>query len=303
MPCRFSHRLSRDGIGAKRFRWKEGIGAVRRSQILEQVNWPAPGGLSMYVNRERVVYAGLLGKPEPRRFGALALYFTPGSDIEVQIGDGAWERRPGVAVPSNVVHNLRAENGIVGAVLIEAESITDEAAQQLVAAFADRPAETSDRLRAAFERYLTGEASGFDTLALDDLFLGGALPVRRMDRRIEAACDLIVAEPWERLSAEACADAAGLSFTHFLHLFKKEAGLPFRTFCAWKRARLMLPQVQSNKSLTDMAMDAGYPDSTHFSHSIRRVYGLKPSDIVSGSKRLKVHDAEASPSPAIGRGQ
>ncbi|WP_309901090.1 hypothetical protein [Variovorax soli] len=38
-----------------------------------------------------------------------------------------------------------------------------------------------------------------------------------------------------------------------------------------------------------MALDTGYPDSTHFSHSIRQVYGLRPSDILAGSRRLAVH--------------
>jgi AraC-like DNA-binding protein len=39
----------------------------------------------------------------------------------------------------------------------------------------------------------------------------------------------------------------------------------------------------------DIALDTGYPDSTHFSHSIRQVYGLRPSDILAGSRRLAVH--------------
>jgi AraC-like DNA-binding protein len=37
-----------------------------------------------------------------------------------------------------------------------------------------------------------------------------------------------------------------------------------------------------------VALDAGYPDSTHFSHSIRHVYGLKPRDLFAGSRRLTV---------------
>ena len=37
-----------------------------------------------------------------------------------------------------------------------------------------------------------------------------------------------------------------------------------------------------------VALDAGYPDASHFSHSIRDVFGLTPRSIVSGSRRLSL---------------
>ena len=46
--------------------------------------------------------------------------------------------------------------------------------------------------------------------------------------------------------------------------------------------------VDQSTTLTDVALGAGYPDSTHFSHSIRQVYGLKPKDIFAGSRKLRV---------------
>ena len=88
-----------------------------------------------------------------------------------------------------------------------------------------------------------------------------------------------------------CAASVHLSFSRFLHLFKQETGMAFRAFRAWKRARSLLRYVRQTATLTDIALEAGYPDSTHFSHSIRQVYGLKPSDILAGSRRLALHDA------------
>ena len=38
----------------------------------------------------------------------------------------------------------------------------------------------------------------------------------------------------------------------------------------------------------DRLLDTGYPDSTHFSHSIRQVYGLNPRDLFAGSRALTV---------------
>jgi methylphosphotriester-DNA--protein-cysteine methyltransferase len=72
-------------------------------------------------------------------------------------------------------------------------------------------------------------------------------------------------------------------------------GAPFRSFRTWKRARNVLHHVvRHDANLLDVALDAGYPDSTHFSHSIRQIYGLKPSDMFAGSRRLSVHAQIAS---------
>ena len=97
--------------------------------------------------------------------------------------------------------------------------------------------------------------------------------------------------PAEAVSAEQCAAEVHLSFSRFLHLFKEQTGMTFRAFRAWKRARSLLRYVRESTSLTDIALTAGYPDSPNFSHSIRQFYGLKPSDIVAGSRRLVLHHA------------
>ncbi|HEY1229584.1 MAG TPA: AraC family transcriptional regulator, partial [Ramlibacter sp.] len=102
------------------------------------------------------------------------------------------------------------------------------------------------------------------------------------------------ADPAQSASAQECAGWVHLSFSRFLHLFKDEVGLPFRSFRAWKRARSLLRHVRQSSTLTDIALDAGYPDATHFSHSIRQVYGLRPSEILAGSRRLALHDDDAA---------
>ena len=63
--------------------------------------------------------------------------------------------------------------------------------------------------------------------------------------------------------------------------------MTFRCFRAWKRARSFLSYVKL-PNLTEVALQIGYPDSTHFSHSIRNVYGLTPTDIRAGSRRLAI---------------
>jgi hypothetical protein len=57
----------------------------------------------------------------------------------------------------------------------------------------------------------------------------------------------------------------------------------------WKRARSLLHYVNRDANLAHVALNTGYPDSTHFSHSIRQIYGMKPKDIFAGSRRLAIY--------------
>ena len=104
----------------------------------------------------------------------------------------------------------------------------------------------------------------------------------------------------EPVTAASCAAQAGLSASRFLHLFKEQTGISFRSFRAWKRARHLLHFANQDLNLAHLAQDIGYPDSTHFSHSIRRFYGLKPRAIFSGSRDLAIYrGGQAAGEPAL----
>jgi AraC-like DNA-binding protein len=128
-----------------------------------------------------------------------------------------------------------------------------------------------------------------DAASFDRLCFGEALPQRRLDPRVVTAIALINRFSGEPATAESCAAAVGLSTSRFLHLFKDETDISFRSFRAWKRARYLLNFANQDLNLAHLAQDIGYPDSTHFSHSIRRFYGLKPRAIFSGSRDLAIY--------------
>ena len=133
-----------------------------------------------------------------------------------------------------------------------------------------------------------GPAVALNTAGFDQLLLGHTLAPRRIDPRIARVLAAICDDPAAAYPAQQGADAAGLSISRFLHLFKAEAGQAFRSLRTWKRARSLLHHVTRDASLVNVALDTGYPDSTHFSHSIRQVYGLKPRELFAGSRRLTV---------------
>jgi len=52
--------------------------------------------------------------------------------------------------------------------------------------------------------------------------------------------------------------------------------------------------VTQNANLATIALDAGYPDSTHFSHSIRNVFGPTPKSIFAGCRKLALCGGSAA---------
>lgn len=253
----------------------------------------------MWITTQRVFYAGLLGVAAERTFGGHGVYVAPAGAPanRICIGGGAWQSGALIVVPPQVPHRVESAGPLILNLLVEADSVDAARLPALLqhcgpvdhvegaASFVQRVRDGHGRLLAASGREC------FNSFDFDALFFGGALAVRGFDARIRTVIDRINADPAGSASAEACAAMVHLSFSRFLHLFKQETGVPFRAFRAWKRARSLLRHVREPSTLTDIALDTGYPDSTHFSHSIRQVYGLRPSDILAGSRRLALHDA------------
>ncbi|UUZ68822.1 helix-turn-helix transcriptional regulator [Polaromonas sp. P2-4] len=134
-----------------------------------------------------------------------------------------------------------------------------------------------------------------DDAGFDRMLFGEVLPRPQRDGRIQAVLDDIDAQPEGGTAAEVYAQGCHLSASRFVHLFKQETGIPLRTLRMWKRARSLLHCVNQRANLADIALLAGYPDSTHFSHSVRTVYGLSPKDMFAGSRELELLGATTVP--------
>jgi AraC-like DNA-binding protein len=146
------------------------------------------------------------------------------------------------------------------------------------------------RIRSAYEQLRDLQyRDGITSAELDIMCFGQILPQRALDPRVVRSIAQIDTFSGGPVTAASCAAAAGLSASRFLHLFKQETGISFRAFRAWKRARHLLHFANQDLNLAHLAQDIGYPDSTHFSHSIRRFYGLKPRAIFSGSRDLAIY--------------
>ncbi len=248
-------------------------------------------GKVMLITPDRVAYAGLLGRPQTREFGSLTVYVSLGSPFQLQVGNGEWESAEIRVVAADTPHQIRTTDRLIGSIMIETESVCmDKLPSFLQASSApDNLALIAATLRDAFAGLMDGSAPVELIRAnFDRFFFGEALVPRSMEPRMAKVVNAIKSQPCDTQGAEEFASLVDLSFSRFLHLFKNEVGTTFRRFRAWKRARSFLSYVNTELNLTDIALETGYPDSSHFSHSIRRVWGLTPKNIVAGSRRLAV---------------
>ncbi|MGD9944895.1 MAG: helix-turn-helix domain-containing protein [Burkholderiaceae bacterium] len=244
----------------------------------------------LWITPDRIFYAGLLGSPSMRTMGSLMIYVATQGRIRVAVGGGDWEVCDMAVVHPYQPHQLLSESPLINLIKIEAETMDLDALPPLLArsGAVDAPWFV-ERVRER-HRALCGGAGlrELATLGFDRFFFDQPLPQRKLDRRIERVVEMIKLDPAAASDAESCAEAAHLSCSRFLHLFKQEVGVPFRTFRTWKRARAVLHHVKRGVSLAHVALDSGYPDSTHFSHCIKNVYGLQPRQIFAGSRKLVV---------------
>jgi AraC-like DNA-binding protein len=260
-------------------------------------------GHLMLISPQRVFYAGLLGRPRGRTSGAFLIYRSLEGCLKVT-RDGCTDGpSPMAVVPPYVPHTVESEHPSVICVMIEPETARPGALDALAERLSGAEAcGVGARIRAVYDEIRNG-ARPDDTSAaeFDRILLGAALPPRQLDPRVAAAVDRLVGNPERAVAAANCARDAGLSQSRFLHLFKDETGVSFRAFRAWKRARHLLHFVNEDINFAHLAQDIGYPDSTHFSHSIRRFYGLKPRAIFTGSRDLAIYRSETGPvRPAFG---
>lgn len=242
----------------------------------------------MWITPDRVFYAGLLGAPVRHTKGAIIVYVAIEGPLRVRVAGGDWCVGEVVVIQPYVSYEIACEGRHVLDILVEPETVDAPRLPALLKAcgLVHAP-DFAARVRRAHQRLVGADAD----LSADDFdawFFGQSLPSRKLDPRISAVLERIKGDPSAVATAETCAGEANLSFSRFLHLFKEEVGIPFRSLRTWKRARSLLQYVNCRSSLVYVALDIGYPDSTHFSHSIRQTFGLKPRDIFAGSRKLRI---------------
>lgn len=111
----------------------------------------------------------------------------------------------------------------------------------------------------------------------------------RIDPRIVRTVALIKADVSSNLSAEYLAEQAGLSVPRLTQLFRETLGISMRRYRQWHRLFVTTCGVARGLSLTDAAIEAGFTDSAHFSHTFRSIIGMKPSEMLRQAGNIRLY--------------
>lgn len=216
---------------------------------------------------------------DKRTMGAALIYVSEDGKFELCSGDGRRQLTDIALILPYTNHRISGNGRRVITFLIEPEFINLRSLPLWRAANSDLVMRRlSRRIRNIAETIERGNGEVFAALdsALELGVFGRELERSYVDPRVRAIINCIRAEPAARNAVVDLAAQQGISGSRLSHLFKSEIGISFRLFRAWKRARSVPQRVLALPNLTEVALESGYPDSTHFCHAIRRTYGLQP---------------------------
>lgn len=118
-----------------------------------------------------------------------------------------------------------------------------------------------------------------------------------LDERVEIVARRLAAESGENVPIEELAELAGLSPSRLAHLFKEQVGIPIRMFRTWFRLKNAVMFAKQGLSLTDAALRAGFYDSAHFANTFKETFGIAPSAIFGGERRILWYIEQGLPVP------
>ncbi|WP_144370029.1 helix-turn-helix transcriptional regulator [Myxococcus stipitatus] len=78
----------------------------------------------------------------------------------------------------------------------------------------------------------------------------------------------------------AVAEHAEISPGRLTHLLPQHVGLPLRPYVAWLRLQRAVARLREGATLTESAHHAGFTDGAHLTRIFRRMFGIRPSDVM-----------------------
>lgn len=139
-----------------------------------------------------------------------------------------------------------------------------------------------------------GEVRRSSQVILDTLFpeVVGTQP---MDVRIEMVLSWLWAHVPSAVDLGFLARLCGLSESRLAHLFTDEVGISIRQYLLWVKMRIAAELFTRNRTLSEVAHEIGFSDSSHLSRTFTRYFALTPSYLANGQMvRLQVCDRSPS---------
>jgi len=108
--------------------------------------------------------------------------------------------------------------------------------------------------------------------------------VSRKQRDIVHHIEFVLSRQWgECLSLRDLANEVGISVYHLCRMFRRATGSTLHQYRQKLRVRCSLESVmESNRSLVDIALDAGFSSHSHYTNCFREEFAQTPSSVRSG---------------------
>lgn len=222
--------------------------------------------------------------------GAAVLHAGIYRPFNIKIAAGPWQTCRCAILPANTVHELDFLGGIHGKLFVERDSV-DFLYFKRRFPYREHAAylfEDAELLQVWREIYEQNPPKAAIENRLDKLLRCEGQLKLAVDTRIQAAIDLMHREPDRNFSLQHLATMADLSPSRFQHLFKENTDVSYRRFRTWKRLFLLMENLHGTDNMTRAALDAGFADAAHFSHSFRDTFGINPAFVFRGIERFEV---------------
>lgn len=233
------------------------------------------------------------GDHPPRR-PSMRLMLTLGAPFQIEFEDGTWLKTQAVLMAPTVKRRQTIALG-GGFILLDIAVFTPEYTT-LHPLMLEQPILPLDIQR--FHPFWPQiEKASLGLLPADDIkhlrfgfvqAITGAKPSEpNFDSRVEAALHMIHTKRLEDVSLEIIARVVHLSPDRLRHLFRHEVGYTLshyaRTSAVWKALALW----SEGEKLTNIALDAGFHDYSHFNHAFNEMFGFRPTFAI-GVKNFRI---------------
>jgi AraC-like DNA-binding protein len=99
---------------------------------------------------------------------------------------------------------------------------------------------------------------------------------------VRQARELLSADVESAISLDEAAEIAGLSRYHFLRVFKKATGVPPHAYRTVKRIEVAKSLIRQGIPISQVALETGFSDQSHFTNTFKNYIGSTPSQYLSG---------------------
>ena len=114
----------------------------------------------------------------------------------------------------------------------------------------------------------------------------GYLPHKlQLDHRMSLLLELLAADP--TISLATLGERVNLSPSRLSHVFKQQMHMSFRSYQRHIKIITAIRLLRNANKLTDIALEAGFNDSAHFSNTIREYFGTSPKTALAA---LEYHE-------------